>query len=114
MPAASASFLAARPLYPARGPSPAWFHYAALSAALGGRVDEAIQTLSEGTRAHPHAAVLHNNLAVALERQRRFPEAIAALERGVAEDPTVAQLHKNLGDCHYRAARRGIPQSRRA
>jgi tetratricopeptide (TPR) repeat protein len=103
--AANASFLAARPLYAPRAPSAAWFHYASLSAALAGRVDEAIQTLSEGTRAHPHAAVLQNNLAVALERQRRFPEAFAALERGVAEDPTVAQLHKNLGDHHYRQAR---------
>jgi tetratricopeptide (TPR) repeat protein len=102
---AAASFLAARPLFNTRAPSPAWFHYAALAAALAGRTDEAIATLSEGTQAYPHAAVLHNNLAVALERQRHFADAVAAIERGVAEDPTVAQLHKNLGDHHYRQGR---------
>jgi tetratricopeptide (TPR) repeat protein len=102
---AAASFVAARPLYKTRSPSPAWFHYAALTAALDGRLDEAVATLREGTEAYPHAAALQNNLAVALERQRKFTGAFAAIERGVAEDPTIAQLHKNLGDHHYRQGR---------
>ena len=102
---ASTSFLTARPFYGTRAPSPAWFHYAALAAGLAGRIDEAVGMLSEGTKSYPHAAVLHNNLAVVLERQSCFPEALAALERGVLEDPTVAQLHKNLGDHHYRQGR---------
>ena len=103
--AAAACFLAARPLYTSRAPSPAWYHYAALTDALAGRTDDAIATLSEGAEAYPHSAVLHNNLAVALERQRRFSGSITAIERGVAEDPSIAQLHKNLGDHHYRQAR---------
>ena len=102
---AAASFIAARPLFSGRSPSPAWFHYAALGAALAGRTDEAIATLTDGTQAHPHAAVLHNNLAVALERKRQFVGALASIERGLAEDPGIAQLHKNLGDHHYREGR---------
>ncbi|HLA90857.1 MAG TPA: DUF4388 domain-containing protein [Gemmatimonadaceae bacterium] len=103
--AASAAFTVARPLFTSRAPSPAWFHYAALSAALAGKTDEAIALLSEGVQAYPRAAVLLNNLAVALERKMNFTGAFTVLERGVAEDPGLAQLHKNLGDHHYRQGR---------
>ena len=102
---AAGSFAAARASQGSRAPSVAWYHYAALTAALDGRTDEAVATLSEGTQAFPRAAVLQNNLAVALERQRHFTGAFVAIERGVTEDPTVAQLHKNLGDHHYRQGR---------
>jgi tetratricopeptide (TPR) repeat protein len=100
---AEASFLAARPLFGGRGPSPAWFHYAALCGALSGQAEQAISLLKEGIEAFPHAAVLHNNLAVALERVGRHEEALAAAERGAGEDAGIAQLHKNIGDAHYRA-----------
>jgi tetratricopeptide (TPR) repeat protein len=102
--AAEASFLAARPLFGDRPPSPAWFHYAALCVALAGKADEAIALLQEGVEAYPHAAVLHNNLSVAYERVGRHQEALAAAERGVSEDAGIAQLHKNIGDAHYRVA----------
>ena len=102
--AAEASFLAARPLFDGRPPSPAWFHYAALCVALAGKADEAIALLQEGVEAYPHAAVLHNNLSVAYERVGRHQEALAAAERGVSEDAGIAQLHKNVGDAHYRVA----------
>jgi tetratricopeptide (TPR) repeat protein len=103
--AAAASFTAAKPLFTTRAPSPAWFHYAALSAGLAGHTDQAVALLVEGVQAYPRAAVLHNNLAVALERKRQFTGAYTSLERGVAEDPGIAQLHKNLGDHHYRTGR---------
>lgn len=103
--AASASFTAAKPLFTTRAPSPAWYHYAALTAGLAGRADEMVATLVEGVQAYPRAAVLHNNLAVALEHKMQFTGAFASLERGVSEDPGIAQLHKNLGDHHYRNAR---------
>ena len=102
---AAASFTAARPLFTTRAPAPAWFHYAALAAGLAGRTDDAIKLLVEGVQAYPRAAVLHNNLAVALERKMQFTGAFTSLERGVAEDPGIAQLHKNLGDHHYRSGR---------
>ncbi len=95
----------ARPLFGTRPPTPAWFHYAALTAALLGELDRALALLQEGIAAHPHAAALHNNLAAVHERRGYHPDALQAAERGVLEDAGLAQLHKNLGDCQYRAAR---------
>ena len=95
----------ARPLFGTRSPVPAWFHYAALTAALLGELDRALALLQEGIAAHPHAAALHNNLAAVHERRGYHPDALQAAERGVLEDAGLAQLHKNLGDCQYRAAR---------
>jgi len=95
----------ARPLFGTRPPTPTWFHYAALTAALLGELDRALALLQEGIAAHPHAAALHNNLAAVHERRGYHPDALQAAERGVLEDAGIAQLHKNLGDCQYRAAR---------
>ena len=95
----------ARPLFGTRPPTAAWFHYAALTAALLGDHQRAAKLLSEGLAAHPHAAALHNNLAVVCERQGRFDEALATLEKGIQEDPGLAQLQKNLGDLLYRVGR---------
>lgn len=103
--AANAALDAARPLFGKKPPTPAWFHYAGLTAALLGDSLRAAAVLREGVSAHPHAAVLLNNLAVALERNGEYDEARAVAERGLQEDPGLAQLHKNVGDLHYRAAR---------
>ncbi|MBA3671019.1 MAG: tetratricopeptide repeat protein [Gemmatimonadaceae bacterium] len=102
---ADAALQVARPLFGTRPPTAAWFHYAALTAALLGDLDRATALLIEGVAAHPHSAPLHNNLAAVHERRGYHPEALAAAERGVMEDAGLPQLHKNLGDCHYRAAR---------
>jgi len=89
-----------------RRPKPAaWYHYAALTAALANDIDRAIGILSDGVAAHPHSAVLLNNLGVALERRGRMPDAALAFERGALEDATLPQLHKNLGDSYYRSGR---------
>jgi pentatricopeptide repeat protein len=89
-----------------RRPKPAaWYHYAAISAALANEIERAIELLQEGVSAHPHSAVLLNNLGVALERRGRFAEAASTFERGALEDATVPQLHKNLGDGYYRSGR---------
>lgn len=103
--AADEALRAARPLWGGRAPSPAWYHYAALAAALLGDLDRAHATLDEAVGAHPHSAVLFNNLAVVLERRNATDEAAAALDRALAEDPSVPQIHKNLGDVAYRAGR---------
>ncbi len=99
---ADAVLMTARPLYGQRAPSPVWFHYAAIAAALGGHLDKSISLLTEGTQAHPHAATLYNNLAVALEAKGRHDEAKAAADKGTHEDAGLPQLHKNLGDLAYR------------
>ncbi|HVE78803.1 MAG TPA: DUF4388 domain-containing protein [Gemmatimonadaceae bacterium] len=95
---------AARGLWGKRPPSAAWFHFAALAAALAGSVDRAITLLVDGLTYHPHAGPLYNNLAVALERKGQYKDAATAVEKGVSEDGVLAQLHKNVGDLFYRAA----------
>lgn len=102
---ADARFAAAQPLWGRRPPSGAWFHFAALAAALGGDLDRAESILRDGIAAYPHAAALHNNLAAAHERRGRHSEAAQALERGIQEDAGLAQLHKNQGDQLYRGGR---------
>jgi tetratricopeptide (TPR) repeat protein len=96
---------AAHELWGRRTPPAAWFHYAALVAGLLGDAARAVALLEQGTHAHPHAAVLHNNLAAALERRGDYAGALAVAERGLLEDASLAQLHKNVGDLHYRAGR---------
>jgi tetratricopeptide (TPR) repeat protein len=103
--AADAALQLARPLFGTKPPTAAWFHYAALTAALLGELERAQSLLLEGIALHPHAAPLHNNLAAVQERRGYHPEALQAAEKGVLEDPGLAQIHKNLGDCHYRAGR---------
>ena len=93
-----------RGLWGKRGPVAAWYHYAALVAALRGDAARAVELLSEGVAAHPHSGVLLNNLAAAHERTGALREVDPMLERGLAEDGGIAQLHKNLGDSFYRRA----------
>ena len=102
---ADAALGAARPLFGNRPPSAAWFHYAALTAALLGDHQRAAKLLDEGIAAHPHAAALHNNLAVVHERSGKYEDALATVEKGIQEDPGLAQLQKNLGDLLYRVGR---------
>ncbi|MEP7344826.1 MAG: DUF4388 domain-containing protein [Gemmatimonadaceae bacterium] len=83
----------------------AFFHYAGIVAALCGDCDRAIAILVEGTAEHPHAAVLHSNLAAIYERRGRLAEAVEALDRGIVEDPKMPQLQKNAGDLAYRRGR---------
>ena len=102
---ADAALAHARPLFGTRPPAAAWYHYAALTAALLGDLDRALATLTEGIGIHPHSASLHNNLAAVQERRGYHPEALQAAEKGALEDAGLPQIHKNLGDCHYRAGR---------
>jgi tetratricopeptide (TPR) repeat protein len=86
-------------------PSAAWYHYAALSAALLGDLHRAHDTLQEGLKNHPRVAALNNNLAALLERRKSYDEALLAAEHGLADDHSMPQLHKNIGDLYYRANR---------
>jgi len=94
----------AKALWSAR-PSAAWYHYAALAAALLGDLGRALEILQEGLTHHPRVAALHNNLAALHERRGSYDEALLAAEHGLTDDPTLPQLHKNIGDLYYRAAR---------
>jgi tetratricopeptide (TPR) repeat protein len=96
---------AARAAWGSRQPSAAWYHAAGLAAALAGDGPRAIAILDEGLSLHPHAAVLHNNLAVVHERRGAYELAARTLEHALLEDANRAHLHKNLGDYLYRAQR---------
>ena len=91
-------FMRARPLYGTKAPSPVWYHSAGLAAGLSGDVAKAIEILAEGAAAHPGAAALHNNLAVALAATGRGEEALHAIDRGISADSSLAPLHRNRGD----------------
>ena len=95
----------AKSLWKDNKPSAAWYHYAALAAALLGDLGRAVEILQEGLSLHPRVAALHNNLAVMHERRGSYDEALLAAEHGLTDDPSLAQLHKNIGDLYYRAAR---------
>ena len=90
-------------LWPPNARPAAWYHYSALTSALGGDLDRAAMLLEDGVRAYPRAAALYNNLAVVLERRGRYEEAAAAIERAITEDPSLTAAHKNAGDLQYRA-----------
>ncbi len=95
----------ARAQWGARQPSAAWYHTAGLAAALAGDLPRAVSILDEGIGVHPHAAVLHNNLAVVHERQGSYEMAARTLEHALLEASNDVHLHKNLGDYLYRAQR---------
>jgi tetratricopeptide (TPR) repeat protein len=103
--AADVALNKARPLFGKKLPTPAWYHYMALTAALLGDSLRAAAILGEGVASHPHAAVLLSNLSAVLERTGDYDAARRTAEHGVQEDPNCAQLHKNLGDLYYRATR---------
>lgn len=103
--AADVALTNARPLFGKKPPTPAWYHYMGLTAALLGDTSRAAAILGEGAATHPHSASLLNNLAVVLERSGNYDSARSTAEHGIQEDPGCAQLHKNLGDLHYRGGR---------
>jgi tetratricopeptide (TPR) repeat protein len=102
---ADAALVNARALFGKKPPTPAWYHYMGLTAALLGDASRAAAILTEGVAAHPHSAVLLNNLAAVLERTGDYDRARTTAEHGLQEDPGCASLHKNLADLSYRAAR---------
>lgn len=102
---ADSALAEARTAWGARQPSAAWFHVAGLVAAMGGDSARAAGVLDEGITLHPHAAALHNNLAVVQERRGSYELAARTIEHALLEDANCAHLHKNLGDYLYRAQR---------
>ena len=103
--AAEVHLASARAQWGARQPSASWYHAAGLAAALGGDLARAASVLEEGIGVHPHAAALHNNLAVVHERRGSYELAARTVEHALLEDVNQPHLHKNLGDYLYRAQR---------
>lgn len=105
MVAAEEALASARAQFGSRQPSAAWFHAAALAAAVGGDTARATALLEEGLQCYPQAVVLHNNLAAVQERRGQYEGASRTIEHALLTDASLPQLHKNLGDYLYRAQR---------
>ena len=111
--AADAALTAARPLFGKRPPTPAWFHYMGLTAALRGDGARSAAILNEGVAAHPHSAVLLNNLAAVLERDADYDGARSIAERGVQEDAAVSRSCTRISATCTTARRATTTRSRR-
>ncbi len=83
-------------------PAAIWYHYAALTEALAGRLDDAEAIVREGLETHPSSAPLHLLAGSIAERRGAFVDAENAYRQAAEEDPALALPHKNLGDLAYR------------
>lgn len=63
----------------------------------GGRVSEALATLSEAIERFPDDATLHHRHGLFCLRAARYDEAIPAFERSLELDPYLTDSHNNLG-----------------
>jgi tetratricopeptide (TPR) repeat protein len=85
-----------------RTPADTYFYYAALTAALRKRLNEADQLIQKGVELHPGNAPLLLLAGLIAERKGEFVGAEKWFRRVLEEDPTLVQAHKNLGDVAYR------------
>ena len=87
---------------PSGKPSPIYYYYAALSAALLRQLGDAEMLVREGIAAHPEAAPLILLGGLFVERRSDWGGAEKLFRQVIEEDPTLVQAHKNLGDVAYR------------
>jgi Flp pilus assembly protein TadD len=62
-----------------------------------GRLPEAIDALTEATKADPSSPVAADELGTALADAHRYDEAVRAFRQALAIDPSLAEVHNNLG-----------------
>ena len=97
---------AARPLFGTQPPTAAWFHYAALTAALLGELERAVALLQRGhRRASARGARCTTTSPRSHERRGDYPSALRRPSAACSRTPGSPQLHKNLGDCTIAPAR---------
>jgi tetratricopeptide (TPR) repeat protein len=71
--------------------------------AASGRFSDLVRLSGEALKHCGNSALLHFNLAVALDHLQRLDEAAASYERSLALDPTLADAHFNLAQLHKEA-----------
>ncbi len=98
---ADAMLSSARALWGRRAPSPQWFYFASLAAAVAGDLERAETLITEGVKTHGRVGQLYALLAATRERRGDLVGAMEAAERGIAENGSIPQLYKLLGDCCY-------------
>jgi tetratricopeptide (TPR) repeat protein len=79
-------------------PSPLYYAYCGLAAALAGEIDYAVQVGREGLTHYPSCGPLLVNAGAVLERRGEMEAAEALYARAIQTQPIPAQAHKNLGD----------------
>jgi tetratricopeptide (TPR) repeat protein len=81
-----------------RKPSPIYYAYAVLGAAMAGQVDYAVAVGREGLHTYPESGPLLINLGVVLQQRGETEAAAALYTRALNTTPVLPQAHKNLGD----------------
>jgi tetratricopeptide (TPR) repeat protein len=102
-PEARSTFRSYRAEIGKRPPSPLYYNFAVLAAAISGYLEEAISLGREGLRAYPSEAAILVNTGAVLDQKGDHEAAeqyfLRAISAGSAVPP---QAHKNLGDQAYR------------
>jgi tetratricopeptide (TPR) repeat protein len=83
-------------------PPASYFAFAAVAAAVAGRLEAAVRLGEEGLRLHPHNAHLLLRLGAIHERRSDWEAAESLYRRACEEDVSLPQAHKALGDALYR------------
>lgn len=86
----------------AEPPAAPYYHYAALVAALAGRLDMAEATIRDGLDTYPSSAPLLLLAGAIAERRGDYAQAESLYRHAAEEDAELPQAHKNLGDLAYR------------
>ena len=79
-------------------PSPLYYAYTVLAAAVAGDLDYAVVVGREGLGHYPDSGPILVNTGLVLERRGEMAAAEALYKRAVAVSPAPPQAHKNLGD----------------
>ncbi len=82
-------------------PSPVYYAYTVLAAAIAGQLDYAVAVGREGLGHYPDSGPILVNTGAVLERRGDMDSAGAYYGRAVSASPVPAQAHKNLGDHAY-------------
>ena len=73
-------------------------HLLGVIAQTVGRLDEALELISESLRLNPSNISAMNNLAGVLKDQARYEDAAGFYEAAIEADPNSAYIHSNLGN----------------
>lgn len=82
-------------------PSPQYYAYTVLAAAVSGDLDYAVAVGREGLGHYPNSGPVLVNTGQVLERRGEVEAAAALYKRATQTNPPIPQAHKNLGDHAY-------------
>ncbi|MDX1492806.1 MAG: tetratricopeptide repeat protein [Longimicrobiales bacterium] len=82
-------------------PSPQYYAYTVLAAAVSGDLDYAVAVGREGLGHYPDSGPILVNTGQVLERRGEVDAAAALYKRATQANPPIPQAHKNLGDHAY-------------